>query len=351
MNEVSGGYAQINLYGNMTLNNATLRVIGYIKGTGTITANNSTVIENMFLVGWTGGTVATAKYSGGCNALSVYTSPNSVNDNPKVFPFSQYELRSIQTKLVLNYGSKLQGYAKVTTGALSVSFITIEAQANESYIDLITSSSSANGGLIRMTASGSSVIKTFANGRVALRLNGTFSDGCLGMALTVLGKSASLSSEKVFFAIDGRIDITLTSGSTLTQSYKLKFMPGATVTIENGATYTLNGSSIFYTSEFVDCHPSYYPGAERGDSRFIVNGTFNLNGSFGGVISSTSNGGKVVVGSSATLSVTSIEGTGARDGLNFVFTEEGTVTKSATLSNGTAVATGTTYTYNGSTWA
>ena len=351
MNEVSGGYGQINLYGNMTLNNATLRVMGYIVGTGTITANNSTVIENMFLVGWTGGTVATAKYSGGCNALSVYTSPNSVNDNPKVFPFSQYELRSIQTKLVINYGSKLQGYAKVTTGALSVSFITIEAQVNESYIDLITSSSSANGGLIRMTASGSSVIKTFANGRVALRLNGTFSDGCLGMDLTVLGKTASLSSEKVFFAIDGRIDVTLTSGSTLTQSYKLKFMPGATVTIENGATYTLNGSSIFYTSEFVDCHPSYYPGAERGDSRFIVNGTFNLNGSFGGVISSTANGGKVVVGSSATLSVTSIEGTGARDGLNFVFTEEGTVTKSATLSNGTAVATGTTYTYNGSAWA
>ena len=351
MNEVSGGYAQINLYGNMTLNNATLRVMGYIVGTGTITANNSTVIENMFLVGWTGGTVATAKYSGGCNALSVYFSPNSVNDNPKVFPFSQYELRSIQTKLVLNYGSKLQGYAKVTTGALSVSFITIEAQVNESYIDLITSSSSANGGLIRMTASGSSVIKTFANGRVALRLNGTFSDGCLGMDLTVLGKTASLSTEKVFFAIDGRIDVTLTSGSTLTQSYMLKFMPGATVTIENGATYTLNGSSIFYTSEFVDCHPSYYPGAERGDSRFIVNGTFNLNGKFGGAIQSTANGGKVVVGSGATLSVTSIEGTGARDGLNFKFTEEGTVTKSATLSNGTAVATGKTYTYNGSTWA
>ncbi|MBR2485659.1 MAG: hypothetical protein IKB54_04810, partial [Clostridia bacterium] len=248
MNEVSGGYGQINLYGNMTLNNATLRVMGYIVGTGTITANNSTVIENMFLVGWTGGTVATAKYSGGCNALSVYTSPNSVNNNPKVFPFSQYELRSIQTKLVINYGSKLQGYAKVTTGALSVSFITIDAQVNESYIDLITSSSSANGGLIRMTASGSSVIKTFANGRVALRLNGTFSDGCLAMNLTVLGKTASLSTEKVFFAIDGRVDVTLTSGSTLTQSNKLKFMPGATVTIENGATYTLNGSSIFYTS-------------------------------------------------------------------------------------------------------
>ena len=354
-NEVSGGYAQINLNGNMTLNSATLRVIGYIKGSGTITANNSTVIENMMLTGFTGGVIATAKFSGGCSALTVYTNPNKINDNPQVFPFSQYELRSIQTKLVINYNSKLQGYVKVATGSLEINIvlttIKIKAQTNDCLMTIISSDSSESGGIIRMTASGSYVTKTLVNGRVVLDLNGSFADGYTAMNLTVLGKTANLSSQKVFFPVDGRIDINLKSGSSFTQAYKLKFMPGATLTVESGATYTLNGSSIFYTSEFVDCHPSPYPGPERGDSILTVNGTMNLNGSFGGVIRSSANGGKVVVGSSATLSVTSVEGTGARDGINFNFTEQGTVTKSATLSNGTAVAKGTTYTYNGSTWA
>ena len=349
-NEVSGGYAQINLNGNMTLNNATLRVIGYIKGTGTITANNSTVIENMFLVGFVGGAAAVAKFAGSVNAISVYLSPDSVNDNPQVFPFSQYELRSIQTKLVLNYGSKLQGYVKIATGALDITIAKISAQINEAYVTIISSSSSVSDGLVRMSAAGTYATKQLVGDRVQINLYGSFSDGYTAMSLSVIGKTANLSSQKIYFPIDGRIDITLKNGSSFTQAYKLKFMPGATLTVESGATYTLNGSSVFYTKDFVDSYPSY-PSAERGDSRFTVNGTFNLNGSFGGVINSTANGGKVVVGSSATTSATSIEGSGARSGLDFTFTETGTVTKSATLSNGTAVATGTTYTYNGSTWA
>lgn len=350
-NEVSGGYAQINLNGNMTLNNATLRVIGYIKGTGTITANNSTVIENMFLVGFVGGSAAVAKFAGDVNAVSVYLNPNSVNNSPKVYPFSQYELRSIQTKLVLNYGSKLQGYIKIATGELDIKLAKIPAQVNEAYMTIISSSSSASDGLVRMSAAGTYVTKQLVGDRVQINLYGSFSDGYTAMSLSVVGKTANLSSQMVYFPVDGRIDITLKNGSSFTQAYKLKFMPGATLTVESGATYTLNGNSVFYTKEFVDGYPSVYPGAERGDSRFTVNGTFNLNGSFGGVINSTANGGKVVVGSSATTSATSIEGSGARDGLNFTFTETGTVTKSATLSNGTVVATGTTYTYNGSTWA
>ena len=355
-NEVSGGYAQINLNGNMTLNNATLRVMGYIVGTGTITANgNSTVIENMFLVGFVGGTAAVAKFAGNVNAVSVYFNPNSVNKTPQVFPFSQYELRAIQTKLVLNYGSKLQGYIKIATGALDIKIAKIPAQINEAYMTIISSSSSVSDGLVRMSAAGTYVTKQLVGDRVQINLYGSFSDGYTAMSLSVVGKTVDLSSEQVFFPIDGRIDITLKNGSSFTQAYKLKFMPGATLTVESGATYTLNGSSVFYTKDFVDCAPSYYPGAERGDSKFIVNGTFNLNGKFGGAIQSTANGGKVVVSSGATLSVTSKEGTGERSGLDFKFTETGTVTKTAQLyqANGAVadVAQNTTYTYNGSAWA
>ena len=362
-NEVTGGYAQVNLNGNITLNSATLRVMGYIKGTGTITANNSTVIENMVLTGWTGGKIGTARYAGNgaeIGVTKIVSGGDITFNNPTQNPFSQYELRSIQTELIINYGSKLQGFVKIATGEQSMSFITIKAQTNSVLYNLISSDSTASSGMIRLT-SGAKVTKSFAGDRVRLVIDGNVSDGYAAMTMKVIGCTATLSSEQVLFPVDGRIDVVLNSGATFTQTYKLKFMPGATLTVESGATYTLNGSSIFYTSEFEDSQcPLRYPGPERGDSILTVNGTMNLNGSFGGVIRSSANGGKVVVGSSATLSITSKEGIGdysikktfgIPSAVVFSYTETATVTKSATLSNGTAVATGKTYTYNGSTWA
>ena len=363
-NEITGGYAQVNLNGNITLNSATLRVMGYIKGSGTITANNSTVIENMVLTGWTGGTIGTARYAGNgaeIGVTKIVTGGDITFSNPTQNPFSQYELRSIQTKLIINYGSKLQGFVKIATGEQSMSFITIKAQTNAVLYNLISSDSAASSGMIRLT-SGAKVTKSFAGDRVRLVIDGNVSDGYAAMTMKVIGCTATLSSEQILFPVDGRIDIVLNSGATFTQNYKFKFMPGATLTISAGATYNLNGSSIFYTREFVDDQcPLYYPGPERGDSILTVNGTMNLNGSFGGVIRSSANGGKVVVESSATLSITSKEGIGnysikksiigIPSAVVFSYTETATVTKSATLSNGTAVATGTTYTYNGSNWA
>ena len=63
-NAVSGNYCEISLGGTITLNNATLEVYGYIKGNGEITANNTTVIENLYLTGWLGGSESAVRYIG-----------------------------------------------------------------------------------------------------------------------------------------------------------------------------------------------------------------------------------------------------------------------------------------------
>lgn len=63
-NGVRGNYCEISLGGTITLNNATLEVYGYIKGNGEITANNTTVIENLYLSGWLGGSESAARYVG-----------------------------------------------------------------------------------------------------------------------------------------------------------------------------------------------------------------------------------------------------------------------------------------------
>lgn len=362
-NAVSGGYCEINLAGNIILNNATLRVMGYIKGDGVITANSSTVIENLVLTGWMGGTISTARYAGdgySISATKILGGGNLSMDNPCQFPFSQYELRSIQTRLVLNYGSKLQGYTKIATLEQSM-IITIKAQINEAYLTFVTSSANVSDGLLRLTT-GSKIIKTFNSSRVGFDVYGTVNDGFTSISMVVIGCTANMSSEKVIFPVDGRTDITLKNGAVFNQSYSYKLMPGATLTVEQGSTYNVNSgaSLIAYTKEFDDISTYPYPGQARGDAKVYINGTMNINGAFGGNIEATSDGGKVVVNANATLSVTSKEGNNngsGRDGISYVFKyiETDTVTKSAVFVNKDATTVtalvGKTYTYSNGIWS
>lgn len=107
-NGIRGNYCEISLGGKITLNDATLEVYGYIKGNGEITANNTTVIENLCITGWLGGSESAGRYIGDGEPLLTSTNVK----NPMQFPFSHYELRSVQLSITLHKGSKHQGYAK-----------------------------------------------------------------------------------------------------------------------------------------------------------------------------------------------------------------------------------------------
>lgn len=360
-NAVSGNYCEISLGGTITLNNATLEVYGYIKGNGEITANNSTVIENLYLSGWLGGSESAVRYIGN-DKISVVTLAFSGElkiDNPTQFPFSQYELRSIEAKLVVNKGSKLQGYTKIATSELSQAGVTVPAQINEAVLTFVSSDANkTDSGLFRLVGNNSRIEKTVNGDRVKINLFGEINDGYTSISIMVVKKTVSMTSQKVFFPIDGRTDITLKNGATLTQEFSYKLMPGATITVENGSIYNVNGRFIMYDKSFTDISTYPYPGTARGDAKVFVNGTMNINGSFGGKVASN-DGGVVNVATGATISdVHSAEGGGkmTRDGLTAVFTYNDThgVTKSLVFVNANdttvAAATNKTYNYNNGTW-
>lgn len=360
-NAVSGNYCEISLGGTITLNNATLEVYGYIKGNGEITANNSTVIENLYLSGWLGGSESAVRYIGN-DKISVVTLAISGElkiDNPTQFPFSQYELRSIEAKLVVNKGSKLQGYTKIATSELSQAGVTVPAQINEAVLTFVSSDANkTDSGLFRLVGNNSRIEKTVNGDRVKINLFGEINDGYTSISIMVVKKTVSMTSQKVFFPIDGRTDITLKNGATLTQEFSYKLMPGATITVENGSIYNVNGRFIMYDKSFTDISTYPYPGTARGDAKVFVNGTMNINGSFGGKVASN-DGGVVNVATGATISdVHSAEGGGkmTRDGLTAVFTYNDThgVTKSLVFVNANnstvAAATSKTYNYNNGTW-
>ena len=362
-NAVSGNYCEISLGGTITLNNATLEVYGYIKGNGEITANNTTVIENLYLSGWMGGTQSAVRYIGNdkIDGASLAISGNLKIDNPTQFPFSQYELRSIQSRITINKGSKLQGYAKIATGKLEQlgGLVKVPAQINEAYLNFISSdASNASSGLFRLVGNNSKIIKSMSGDRVGFDLFDEIKDGYTSLSVKVIKKTVNMTSEKVFFPIDGRTDITLKNGATFTQSYMFKALPGATITVENGGIYNLNGKLVMYDKSFTDISTYPYPGASRGDAKLIVNGTMNVNGALGGNVTSD-NAGAVSVGANATISgVHSAEGEGTmvRNGIYIVFTFNDIcgVTKSQVFVNAdnstVAAVTNKTYNYNNGTW-
>ena len=345
-NAVSGNYCEISLGGTITLNNAMLEVYGYIKGNGEITANNTTVIENLCITGWLGGSESAGRYIGDGKSLITSTNVN----NPVQFPFSHYELRSVQLSITLHKGSNHQGYTKIATSAIYV----LSAQINEAWLTFVSSDSNESSGLVRMKSSDAKVVKTFKGGRVGIETYGSVEDGYTSISLKVATMTINMTSEKVFFPICGKTDIVIKSG-TFTQKYKYKLMPGSSLTIENGATLNQNGSIVVYTGDFKDVTDTHYPSG-LGDAKFTVDGTLNINGAFGGKVLSTT-AGKVVVGANATITyVYSPEGKGGVSKLTTSYTplDKTMTTKSLVFVNAdnstVAAATDRTYNYNNGTW-
>ena len=361
-NAVSGNYCEISLGGTITLNNATLEVYGYIKGNGEITANNTTVIENLYLSGWLGGSESAARYVGNREIGVGEALGNELKiDTPNMFPFSQYELRSIQSRVIINKGSKLQGYTKIATGEVDIKIAKLKAQINEALLTFISSDAgNAASGLFRLVGNNSKIVKSMSGDRVRFDLHGEVNDGYTSISIKVVKATVKMASEKVFFPIDGRTDITLKNGATFTQSYMFKALPGATITVESGSVYNVNGKLVMYDRSFTE---KGYPGAARGDAKFIVNGTMNVNGALGGNVTSD-NAGTVAVGANATITnIKSIEGNGSltidkgmliNAKVILHFTESGSVTKSLVFVNAgnstVAAATNKTYNYNNGTW-
>ena len=346
-NGVRGNYCEISLGGTITLNNATLEVYGYIKGNGEITANNTTVIENLCITGWLGGRESAGRYIGDGKILAFSTNVN----NPVQFPFSRYELRSVQLSITLHKGSKLQGYAKIATSPIAG----IKAQINEAWLPFVSSDNNESSGLVRMKSSDAKVVKTFKGDRVGIETYGSVEDGYTSVTLEVVNMTISMTSEKVFFPICGKTDIVIKSG-TFTQKYKYKLMPGSSLTIDNGATLNQNGSIVVYTGDFKDVTDTHYPSG-LGDAIFTVNGTLNINGAFGGKVLSTT-AGKVIVGAKATITnVYSPEGKGNVSNAmitSYTRLDKTMTTKSLVFVNAdnstVAAETNKTYNYNNGTW-
>lgn len=376
----SGKHSQLVNNGTMTFNSGSnLDAKGFVKGTGTATFKSGATVYSPFVV---------IDYRGGTNTVTVFC-----HDDAKIAPFNQYEMPNIQCNQIYQSGATHKGY--------------VDLYANSEHNHDVTTIIASSGGVINLGSNGE-LHKSYdrQKQKATLTLIGNVSIGSLTLSITFKKSFITITQDvkmsDVQFPIPWTYDVNIgdgTTATTLTAPYDYKILPGANVTVAKNATLTTSKSVIVYSTfeEQALVGGCPYPSGLEGN--FVVNGTYNINGSFGGNIKTTTPGAKVVVSSSATLSVNSKEGNSggtsskqaiylvdhslahiagekgavfikvwditeiARFGAGtlsetvtpktFTNTSGGTVNYNEIVrsySGGQSLAKGTTYTYNGSAW-
>lgn len=330
----SGNHSQIINNGTINLNSgANLDLRGYIKGAGTIEARSGAIVYSPFVV---------YDYRGGTNTATVYRKGN-------IAPFRIYEMPNIQCNYSILYGAEHKGY--------------LDLYASDKHRTAVATIFGKGSAMMIMEDSTAHITTTYERtgnliGETTLTMTGKVKMGVLKIKVTT---TVTVAMNEVRFPMPWNFTINVGDGlnpTTFTLPDDYKMMTGATVNVKKSATVNLTGTLLIYKS-FTDTPfgGTVYP--NKGAAKLNVEGVVNATGGIAGEIFG-SNGGKVVIGNNAILSITEKEGdSGDTKGWQALidagtFYERATISEVATFVNAdnstVAAATNKTYNYNNGTW-
>ncbi len=330
----SGNHSQIINNGTINLNSgANLDLRGYIKGAGTIEARSGAIVYSPFVV---------YDYRGGTNTATVYRKGN-------IAPFRIYEMPNIQCNYSILYGAEHKGY--------------LDLYASDKHRTAVATIFGKGSAMMIMEDSTAHITTTYERigngiGETTLTMTGKVKMGVLKIKVTT---TVTVAMNEVRFPMPWNFTINVGDGlnpTTFTLPDDYKMMTGATVNVKKSATVNLTGTLLIYKS-FTDTPfgGTVYP--NKGAAKLNVEGVVNATGGIAGEIFG-SNGGKVVIGNNAILSITEKEGdsgdTKAWQALidAGTFYERATISEVATFVNAdnstVAAVTNKTYNYNNGTW-
>lgn len=214
--DVTGGYAVLELNGKITVENGGhLDAFGYVRGSGLVTAKKGGTVGDLYIV---------RHWRGGSQAMSMY--------NAGIYPMNENDCHNIETTLRIENGAVLEGIVKMyAQGAY--------------YYTRFPQVDNANG-LIRLTDPASVLVRTYADGREHYEIIG--GADFVKSSMTVIG--TTLSTGDYIYPIDGDIDYVLNAGEYHVRN-DFKFLPGATMKVNNGALLTVDeGKTLVFYREF-----------------------------------------------------------------------------------------------------
>lgn len=330
----SGNHSQIINNGTINLNSgANLDLRGYIKGAGTIEARSGAIVYSPFVV---------YDYRGGTNTATVYRKGN-------IAPFRIYEMPNIQCNYSILYGAEHKGY--------------LDLYASDKHRTAVATIFGKGSAMMIMEDSTAHISTTYERtgnliGETTLTMTGKVKMGVLKIKVTT---TVIVAMNEVRFPMPWNFTINVGDGlnpTTFTLPDDYKMMTGATVNVKKSATVNLTGTLLIYKS-FTDTPfgGTVYP--NKGAAKLNVEGVVNVTGGIAGEIFG-SNGGKVVIGNNAILSITEKEGnSGSTTSLQALvgageFVTVATISEVAKVVNAdnstVAAVTNKTYNYNNGTW-
>lgn len=221
--DVTGGYGELGLEGTIIVN-GTLESFGYIRGSGTITANDGATVGDLYVV-------------------RHWRSANkAIQTVPYAYPMNEYDLHNIESKLIVHSGATYTALVKLFAGTRYR--YTRFPQFDKS------------NGLLR-PRDGAILTKTYLNGREKWSIDG--GADFASSTLKLLGITLSTGMNYFVYPIDGDIDFELRGGE-----YRIcndfKFLPGATMRVYRGASVEITQKHILAFYDKFDDRKYYSDG-------------------------------------------------------------------------------------------
>ena len=214
------GWLYMNEGSDITLNDgANLYAWGFVTGDGSITAHSGATVYEYFQINdFRGGTI---------------TANMATDSRLNQFPFNQYYVQNIESHLRIEHGAServcLEIYAASQVVALDLEFI------------------GGSDGMFVLEDEGTYLEKyyDYANDKMKYELGGSASISSIALSLAGI----TISSEAFYLPISN-IDFTVKEGSTLTTNKDVIFLPGSSVTVEEGATVDIaDGGSVVFAAK------------------------------------------------------------------------------------------------------
>ena len=279
-------------------NGANILAYGYLKGSGTVNLESGATATDLFRI---------FDFKGGKASYATYK---------KYFPINSYSLHNISCKTIVNSGSTYKAFYSITAsnkwfnGTVNIIAPTSESNTlfklSSGYIEKSAKpAASWTSSDKEYTALDTIVGSNQICGQIdVIDIHGVAVDGKVKISIKVnlvlFDVSVDMETSKDVPLPIAYMDITICKDAKMTLSNcSYKFMPGAKLTVEKGATLeTASGVQLVMYStgqcnsaeNFNNNPKPFYPGlcVDQTDALLIVNGTATINGRVSGKILSKS---------------------------------------------------------------
>ena len=259
-----GDHGKIALDGNIVMKDGSeMKCYGYIRGNGTLLAENGSVVSEPFII---------TDYVGGDHMRDMYEEDQS--------PFNRYTFSNIETDITLSYGSNLNGsvvlYAGGNSMQASVSIIGTSGQSVDPLIELKEGSSATIQYDPKKYVKSNWESNIWSDiGKSTIILNG----GAFFNGIEMKYGSRTVDTSAIAFSIPYNYDYILQNGEYLMKT-GFRLLPGSSITVSPDSELVVEDELQIYNGlEDVTYKDKYYPGADiLSEFGFPTHGSLYVDG-------------------------------------------------------------------------